>query len=66
MKSTHLTDSETATRILVQSRCPDYVTQLFETPSASGEGVTGLECPCCNGDEYLQIDEHEVERCPFC
>jgi hypothetical protein len=66
MKSTHLTDPKTATRINGQSRCTANVTQLFETQSPLGEGVTGLKCPCCNGAGYRQTDLHEVEKCPFC
>ncbi len=66
MKSTHLTDSKTVTRINGQSRCTANVTQFFDTPSPCGEGVTGLKCPCCNGAGYQRLDLHHVEECPFC
>jgi len=67
MKTTHLTDPKSVTRISVRPPST-HLAPHPETPSLrnEGEGVTGLECPCCNGDQYLQIDEHEVERCPFC
>ena len=63
MKSTHLTDQKSVTRILVRPPST-HLTPHFETPSPLGEGVT--LCPTCNGAGYEIIGHHEAQRCCQC
>ena len=63
MKTTHLTEQKTVTRISVRPTST-HLAPHPETPRVLLEGVT--LCPTCNGAGYRQTDLHSVEECPFC